>query len=132
MNEISNKIKDKLIFISKDNNSRIIIVAAIITIIIFTLIGFTYGRNNPDTNSHIIQELINRMITDERTKYEEIINKKDTEIESINKQLETSMSIIQDNKKELTKLKSRINNIRIPENENEIKIRLKELGYETR
>lgn len=132
MDDISNKIKDKLILISKDNNSRIIIVIAIVTIIIFTIIGFTYGRNNPDPNSQIIQELINKMIIDERTKYEQIINKKDTEIESINKQLENSMNIIQDNKKELNKLKNKINNIKPPENEIEIIQRLKELGYETR
>ena len=132
MSEISNKIKDKLIILSKDNNSRIIIVISIIAIISFTIIGFTYGKHNPDPNSQVVQELLNKMISDEKIKYEQIINVKDNEINTINKQLELSMSIIQDNKKEITNLKNKIKNIKPPENESEIRSRLKDLGYETK
>jgi peptidoglycan hydrolase CwlO-like protein len=134
MSEITDKIKDKVIILSKDNNTRviIIIVISIIAIISFAIIGFTYGKYNPDPNSQIVQELLNKMLSDEKLKYEQIINGKDIEINTINKQLELSMDKIKDNEKEIYKLKSKINNIKPPQNISEVKLRLKELGYETK
>jgi GTP-dependent phosphoenolpyruvate carboxykinase len=72
------------------------------------------------------------MLSDEKLKYEQIINGKDIEINTINKQLELSMDKIKDNEKEISKLKSKINNIKPPQNISEVKLRLKELGYETK
>ena len=132
MSEISNKIKDKLIILTKDNNSRIIIVILIIAIFLFTIIGYTYGTHNIDPNSQEVQELLNKMLSDEKLKYEQIINGKDIEINTINNQLELSMNKIKDNEKEISKLKNKINSIKPPTNINEVKLRLKELGYETK
>ena len=75
---------------------------------------------------------LNKMISDEKLKYEQIINGKDAEINTINKQLELSINKIKDNEKEISKLKNKINNIKPPININEVKLRLKELGYETK
>ena len=132
MFELTNKIKENLVYVNKGSNTRIIVIISIIAIISFTIIGFTYGKYNPDPNSEVVQELLNKMLTDEKLKYEQIINGKDNEINTINKQLELSMSIIQNNKKEITNLKNKIKNIKPPENEKEIRSRLKDLGYETK
>ena len=132
MSEITDKIKDKVIVLTSNTNSRVIIVISIIAIISFTIIGFTYGKYNPDPNSQIVQELLNKMLSDEKLKYEQIINGKDIEINTINKQLELSMNKIKDNEKEISKLKNKINSIKPPTNINEVKLRLKELGYETK
>lgn len=132
MSEITDKIKDKVIVLASNNNSRVIIVISIIAIISFTIIGFTYGKYNPDPNGQIVQELLNKMLSDEKLKYEQIINGKDIEINTINKQLELSMNKIKDNEKEISKLKNKINSIKPPTNINEVKLRLKELGYETK
>lgn len=132
MTQSINDLKDKIILVTKDSKTKLIIGICIASIIIFTFIGFTYGKYNPDPNSQIVQELLNKMLSDEKLKYEQIINGKDIEINTINKQLELSMDKIKDNEKEIAKLKTKINSIKPPQNISEVKLRLKELGYETK
>ena len=132
MTQSINDLKDKIILVTKESKTKLIIGICIVSILIFTFIGFTFGKYNPDPNSQIVQELLNKMISDEKLKYEQIINGKDIEINTINNQLELSMNKIKDNEKEISKLKNKINSIKPPTNVNEVKLRLKELGYETK
>ena len=115
----------------KNSKTTILVLIGVGTIIAFLVIAFTIGKYNPDPNSQVIQELLSKMLSDEKSKYEQIINKKDMEINKINNQLNNSMVIITNNEKEIVKLKNKISSIKPPVNELEIRTRLKDLGYET-
>lgn len=132
MTQSINDLKDKIILITKESKTKLIIGICIASILIFTFIGFTFGKYNPDPNSQVVQELLSKMLSDEKAKYEQIINEKDTEITKILIKLNDSEAKVISNQKEIAKLKSKINSIKPPENEKEIRQRLKDLGYETK
>jgi chorismate mutase len=125
-------LKDKVILETKDSKTKLIIGICIVFILVFTFIGFTYGRYNPDPNSKVVQELLSKMLSNEKDKYEQIINEKDREITNILIKLNDSIAKTIENEKEIAKLKNKINSIKPPQNEKEIRQRLKDLGYETK
>ena len=132
MTQSINDLKDKIILITKESKTKLIIGICIASILIFTFIGFTFGKYNPDPNSQVVQNLLSKMLSDEKAKHEQIINEKDAEISKILIKLNDSITVIIENEKEINKLKSKINSIKPPENEKEIRQRLKDLGYETK
>ena len=132
MTQSINDLKDKIILVTKDSKTKLIIGICIASIIIFTFIGFTFGKYNPDPNSQVVQNLLSKMLSDEKAKHEQIINEKDAEISKILIKLNDSITVIIENEKEINKLKSKINSIKPPQNEKEVRDRLKDLGYETK
>jgi uncharacterized protein YjcR len=132
MTQSINDLKDKIILVTKDSKTKLIIGICIASIIIFTFIGFTFGKYNPDPNSQVVQDLLSKMLSDEKAKHEQIINEKDAEISKILIKLNDSITVIIENEKEINKLKSKINSIKPPQNEKEVRDRLKDLGYETK
>lgn len=132
MTQSINDLKDKIILVTKDSKTKLIISICIASIIIFTFIGFTFGKYNPDPNSQVVQDLLSKMLSDEKAKHEQIINEKDAEISKILIKLNDSITVIIENEKEINKLKSKINSIKPPQNEKEVRDRLKDLGYETK
>ena len=132
MTQSINDLKDKIILITKESKTKLIIGICIVSILIFTFIGFTFGKYNPDPNSKVVQDLLSKMLSDEKAKHEQIINEKDTEITKILIKLNDSITVIIENEKEINKLKSKINSIKPPQNEKEVRDRLKDLGYETK
>jgi uncharacterized protein YjcR len=132
MTQSINDLKDKIILVTKDSKTKLIVGICIASIIIFTFIGFTFGKYNPDPNSQVVQDLLSKMLSDEKAKHEQIINEKDAEISKILIKLNDSITVIIENEKEINKLKSKINSIKPPQNEKEVRDRLKDLGYETK
>jgi len=132
MTQSINDLKDKIILITKESKTKLIIGICIASILIFTFIGFTFGKYNPDPNSQVVQDLLSKMLSDEKAKHEQIINEKDAEISKILIKLNDSITVIIENEKEINKLKSKINSIKPPQNEKEVRDRLKDLGYETK
>ena len=132
MTQSINDLKDKIILVTKDSKTKLIVGICIVSIIIFTFIGFTFGKYNPDPNSQVVQNLLSKMLSDEKAKHEQIINEKDAEISKILIKLNDSITVIIENEKEINKLKSKINSIKPPQNEKEVRDRLKDLGYETK
>jgi len=132
MTQSINDLKDKIILVTKDSKTKLIVGICIVSIIIFTFIGFTFGKYNPDPNSQVVQDLLSKMLSDEKAKHEQIINEKDAEISKILIKLNDSITVIIENEKEINKLKSKINSIKPPQNEKEVRDRLKDLGYETK
>lgn len=132
MSETIDNLKDKVILVTNNSKTKLIVGICIVSILVFTFIGFTYGKYNPDPNSQVIQELLSKMLADEKSKYEQIMNQKDTEITNILIKLNDSIAKTIENEKEIAKLKTKINSIKPPQNEKEVRSRLKELGYETK
>jgi len=132
MTQSINDLKDKIILVNNDSKTKLIIGICIVSILIFTFIGFTFGKYNPDPNSQVVQDLLSKMLSDEKAKHEQIINEKDAEISKILIKLNDSITVIIENEKEINKLKSKINSIKPPQNEKEVRDRLKDLGYETK
>jgi len=124
-------IEDKFIAITNNPKTKFIIIGFIISLIIFLTIGFTIGKYNPDPNSKIVTELLNKLLYEDKLKYDQIIKEKDSQISNIQLQLNQSQNINSNYQKEISKLKNQLNNIKPPENENEIRERFKGLGYET-
>lgn len=116
---------------SISSNHTVLSIIIFILFIIFVFISFTVGRYYPNPQSEIIQNLINKALETEKSKYEIIIKEKNNQMTNILIKLNDSQNQVLLTQKELDKIKKQIQNIKPPENEKEIRERLKDLGYET-
>lgn len=132
VDEIKNTVDEKIKSLSdtKTKNKLIVFVVGI-GIIIFLIIGFTVGRYNPDPNSQAVQDLLDKMIKDEKNKYEQTLKEKDVIISNIQDQLNKSQIMNNEYQKEIDSLKVKYEQIVEPKTNQEIRKRLKDMGYVT-
>lgn len=108
---------------------KIMIGAVIIAAIFLAVITFTIGRYHPAQST--LDQLLAQQIEDAKEKNKKDMAEKDKLIAELQKQLSSSQEISAKYLKRLNELQKQYKDIKPPANVEEVRKRLKELGYET-
>lgn len=130
--EIKDTIDDKIKSVTDSKNKYKWIVFLVgIGIILFLIIGYTIGKYNPDPNGEAVQELLDKMLKEEKIKFEQTLKEKNLEISNIQRELNQSQIMNNEYQKEIDSLKVKYDQIVEPKTNIEIRKRLKDMGYVT-
>jgi uncharacterized protein (UPF0335 family) len=117
---------------NSETKSKVIYGIVAVALILFLVIGFTYGKYHPDPNSAIIQTLLNEKLATEKEKAAKDIKERDDKIKIIQDQLTKSYTKNSKYVLEIDSLNKQIKNIKPPKDSKEVKAELKGMGYETK